>query len=100
MQLVLSTISATDEVVSTRKISDMYARGYRSDESVKLPAAYTIPGIPINRSPTPDTARQWPHLEVIAHQLTPLQDVVVALLISYNCAEALMPRDVVTSLNS
>ena len=102
MQLVLSTMSATDEVVSTRKISDLYVRGYKSDERVKLPAAYTRPGIPINRShiPTPDTARQWPHLEGIAHQLTPLQDVDVALLIGYNCAEALMPRDVVPSLNN
>ena len=95
-------MSATDDVVSTRKISDLYVRGYKSDERVKLPAAYTRPGIPINRShiPTPDTARQWPHLEEIAHHLTPLQDVEVTLLIGYNCAEALMPRDVVPSLNN
>ena len=86
VQLVISTKSATDEVASTQNISDPCVRGHKSDGIFKLPiTAYTIPHIPINLShiPTPDTARQWPHLEWIVHQLTPLQDVEFALLIGH-----------------
>ena len=97
VQLVISTKSATDEVASTRNISDPCVRGHKSDGIFKLPTAYTIPHIPINLShiPTPDTARQWPHLEWIVHQLTPLQDVEFALLIGHNFNIALMSIDVV-----
>ena len=102
VQLVISTKSATDEVASSQNISDPCVRGHNSDGIFKLPiTAYTIPHIPINLShiPTPDTARQWPHLEWIVHQLTPLQDVEFALLIGHNFNIALMSRDVVPSLN-
>ena len=98
VQLVISTKSATDEVASTQNISDPCVRGHKSDGIFKLPiTAYTIPHIPINlsRIPTPDTARQWPHLEWIVHQLTPLQDVEFALLIGHNFNIALMSIDVV-----
>ena len=98
VQLVISTKSATDEVASTQNISDPCVRGHKSDGIFKLPiTAYTIPHIPINLShiPTPDTARQWPHLEWIVHQLTPLQDVEFALLIGHNFNIALMSIDVV-----
>ena len=98
VQLVISTKSATDEVASSQNISDPCVRGHKSDGISKLPiTAYTIPYIPINLShiPTPDTARQWPHLEWIVHQLTPLQDVEFALLIGHNFNIALMSIDVV-----
>ena len=98
VQLVISTKSATDEVASSQNISDPCVRGHKSDGIFKLPiTAYTIPHIPINLShiPTPDTARQWPHLEWIVHQLTPLQDVEFALLIGHNFNIALMSIDVV-----
>ena len=76
-------------------------RGHKSDERFKLPTAYTRPRIPINLShvPTPDTARRWPRLEWILHQLIHLQDVEFALLIGHNFNIALMSRDVVPSLN-
>ena len=76
-------------------------RGHKSDERFKLPTAYTRPRIPINLShvPTPDTARRWPRLEWIVHQLTHLRDVEFALLIGHNFNIALMSRDVVPSLN-
>ena len=98
VQLVISTKSATDEVASTQNISDPCVRGHKSDGIFKLPiTAYTRPHIPINLShiPTPDTTRQWPHLEWIVHQLTPLQDVEFALLIGHNFNIALMSIDVV-----
>ena len=98
VQLVISTKSATDEVASTQNISDPCVRGHKSDGIFKLPiTAYTRPHIPINFShiPTPDTTRQWPHLEWIVHQLTPLQDVEFALLIGHNFNIALMSIDVV-----
>ena len=98
VQLVISTKSATDEVASTQNISDPCVRGHKSDGIFKLTiTAYTRPHIPINLShiPTPDTTRQWPHLEWIVHQLTPLQDVEFALLIGHNFNIALMSIDVV-----
>jgi hypothetical protein len=99
VQLVLSTMSARNEPVITRKISDLHVRGYNCSEKIKLCAAYTSPGIPVDRShiPTPDTARRWPHLQKIADQLVPLQDVDVGLLIGYNCTQALIPREVIPS---
>ena len=98
VQIVISTKSASDEVASTQNISDPCVRGHKSDGIFKLPiTAYTRPHIPINLShiPTPDTTRQWPHLEWIVHQLTPLQDVEFALLIGHNFNIALMSIDVV-----
>ena len=39
VQLVIFTKSATDEVASTRNISDPYVRGHKSDERFQLPTA-------------------------------------------------------------
>lgn len=53
--------------------------------------------MPANRShiPTPEIARRWPHLEIIADELLPLTDCKVGLVIGYNCMKALTPRDVI-----
>ena len=45
--------------------------------------------------PTPEKAKQISYLEPIANELMPLQDCEVGLLIGYNCARALLSRDVI-----
>ena len=58
--------------------------------------------MPANRShiPTPEMARKWPHLQGIADELMPLSDCEVGLLIGYNCARALVPRDVIVPIDN
>jgi hypothetical protein len=98
-QLLLSTMSSRDEIVNTREISNLCVRGYNREEIIQLPPAYSRPQIPTERThiPTPETAKGWPHLERIADELTPLQDVEVGLLIGYNCTQAFVPREVIAS---
>ena len=45
-------------------------------------------------------ARKWPHLQGIADELKPFSDCEVGLLIGYNCAHALVPRDVIAPIDN
>ena len=67
-----------------------------------LPQAFTRNIMPANRAhiPTPDMARKWPHLEFLADELMPLRTCEVGLLIGYNCARALTPRDVIAPVDN
>ena len=100
VKLKLSTMSSTDKIITANKISSLYVRGYHEQTKIKLPPAYTRKEVPTNRShiPTPEVAKQWPHLEKIANNLVPLLDVKVALLIGYNCTKALTPREVISTI--
>ena len=40
-------------------------------------------------------SRNWPHLQRVVDQLSPVMDIEVGLLIGYNCPRALLPREVV-----
>lgn len=73
------------------------ARSFNSEHRIPLPETYTREIMPANRShiPTPEIARRWPHLEIIADELLPLTDWKVGLVIGYNCMKALTPRDVI-----
>lgn len=53
--------------------------------------------MPADRShiPTPEVANAWPYLKPIASEIMPLQNCEIGLLIGYNCARALIPRDVI-----
>ena len=53
--------------------------------------------MPINRShnPTPTTVNEWPHLHCIRDKLVPEMECEVGLLIGYDCAQALVPREVI-----
>ena len=44
--------------------------------------------------------QKWPHLQGIADELMPLSDCEVGLLIGYNCARALVPRDVIAPIDN
>ena len=54
--------------------------------------------IGVNREsiPTPDIARQWDHLKNVADSIPNRQSCDVGILIGYNCAQALAPREVIS----
>lgn len=70
----------------------------RSEVRIKLPTTYTRDYIPANRSdiPTCETAKNLPHLEHLADEMSPKLDCEVGLLMGYNCPQALLPRDVLS----
>ena len=73
-------------------------RGYSAERRITLPTAYIRHYIPLDRSHilTNETAKCWPHLAGIVNELPVLKDSEVGLLIGYDCAQALAPRQVIT----
>ncbi|XP_064647111.1 uncharacterized protein LOC135499967 [Lineus longissimus] len=96
-KLNLSTMSKERQTVETSRVKGLLVRGLNSELKIKLPATYTREIMPSNRDhiPTPSIAREWPHLCDIAEKFHPQQSCEVGLLIGYNCARALTPREVV-----
>ena len=97
VNLLLSTMYAEKKVVKSNKIKGLSVRAFNKSLRLPLPVTYTRQIMPANRShiPTPEKAKQISYLEPIARELMPLQDCEVGLLIGYNCAHALLPRDVI-----
>ena len=98
VKLSLSTMYAENRVVDSQKIKGLSVRGLNNSLRISLPNAYTRNIMPANRShiPTPEMTRKWPHLEPIAEYLTDLNPCQIGLLIGYNCAQCLIPREVIT----
>ena len=96
VNLQLSTLSAQDELVPSRRLIGLQVRGQYAEALISLPVAYSRDIMPTNDDhiPTPSTTRQWEHLHHIADQIAPKQDCEVGLLIGYNCPQALVPRQV------
>ena len=102
VKLRLSTMHAENSVVDSSKIHGLMVRGYNSSTRLSLPSVFTRNIMPANRDhiPTPEMARKWPHLYDIADELMPLSDCEVGLLIGYNCARALTPREVIAPIDN
>ena len=102
VKLRLSTMHAENWVVDSSKIQGLMVRGCNSSSKLPLPSAFTRNIMPANRShiPTPVIARKWPHLHGIADELMPLSDCEVGLLIGYNSARALVPRDMIAPIDN
>jgi hypothetical protein len=98
VNLKLTTMTAKDKSIQSRKFKNLVIRGYDSQKRIMLPNAYSRDFIPVERShiPTPETAKRWPHLRGIAHRLQPIRDCEVGLLIGYDCPSALAPRNCIT----
>ena len=98
VKLSLSTMYAGNRVVDSQKIKGLSVRGLNNSLRISFPDAYTRNIVPVNRShiPTPEMARMWSHLEPIAKYLTDLNLCQIGLLIGYNCAPCLIPREVIT----
>ncbi len=95
--LQLSTMSSCNQLIDTEKYTGLVVRAYNSQLKISLPAVYSRDEIPVNREtiPTPESARSWRHLEVIAGDLMPMDTCQIGILIGYNCSKALLPRDVI-----
>ncbi|XP_026015330.1 uncharacterized protein LOC113016608 [Astatotilapia calliptera] len=98
VKLKLTTMIGRDVIVKSQRVSGLCVRGYRSSLLIDLPPAYAKDCIPVNRAhiPTCETAKRWNHLSKVIEEIPPLQDCEVGLLIGYNCARAMAPRDVIT----
>ena len=95
--LRLSTMLAKNQEIRSVKVCNLLVRGHDSDIRIPIPTAYSREIIPANRNhiPTPEVAKRWSYLEKIADKLLPLQPCDIGLLIGYDCARALIPRDVI-----
>lgn len=98
VKLKISTITSKTKVVPSHKLNGLQVRGIMSEVRIKLPTIYTRDYKPANRShiPTCETAKNWPHLEHLAEEMSPKLDCEVGLLVGYNCPQALLPRDVLS----
>ncbi len=97
VQLTISTMSSENLRVPSTKVSGLQVRANNGGNKLSLPALYTRAVMPVNRShiPTPEIARQYPHLARIADELLSPGDIRVGLLIGYNCPKALAPKEVI-----
>ena len=98
VNLKLTTMTNKEANTQCGRVSSLKLRGYSSDITIEVPAAYTKQVIPLDYSqvPTKETARKWKHLKVIAEEIPPLLDIDAGLLIGYNVSQALAPREVIT----
>ena len=99
--LRLTTMTDRCKNIPCRRFENLVVRGFKSATKVPLPAAYSRNSIPLDEAhiPTPETARQWPHLNSLSNQLAPKQDCPIGLLIGYNCAWALAPKNCIPGKN-
>ncbi|XP_038070490.1 uncharacterized protein LOC119739571 [Patiria miniata] len=97
VRLKLATMTSASSMIDCSAVTNLIVRGMHSSNRIRIPRAYTREFIPVNKStiPTTDTARRWPHLERITHEMAPLQNCEVGMLIGYNCPQALAPRDTI-----
>ena len=99
--LKISTLTEDDAFISSRKFSGLRVRSASSSEYIKLPPAIARHHLSLDTAQilTPETVKKHQHLQHLAQKLTPLQpDCHAGLLIGYDCAEALMPLNVVQGL--
>ena len=97
VNLSLSTMFSSNEVVQSKRISGLQVCGYNSDIEITVPIAYTRDIIPANRNhiPTAEMTQNWPHLQGMSSYLMPVSDCEIGMLIGYNCPRALTPREVI-----
>ena len=69
---------------------------------IRLPRAFTKQDLPVDEQEiaTPKKVKRWNYLEGIANEICPNTDISVGLLIGANCAEALEPKEVISSSES
>lgn len=97
VKLKLTTMTDRCSIVPSQRVDGLRVRGYNSEKYIDLPPTYTQEYIPLEKHtiPTRETAKKWPHLLSIANEMPDLLDCPIALLIGYDCARALKPREVI-----
>nr|XP_043899053.1 uncharacterized protein LOC122780247 [Solea senegalensis] len=98
VKLKLSTMTDKSSIVNCHRAVGLKVRGYCSQECIELPPAYTQDYIPLEKNsiPTRDTASRWVHLLSVAEEMPDLLNCPVGLLIGYDCARALKPKEVMS----
>lgn len=97
IKLNLYTMLGREEIC-IEKISGMVVKRIDKRVEIELPKSYSRTSIPFRRNqiPTPEVAKEWPHLTKIADKLHPYQSGTdVGILIGCNCPRAIKPREVV-----
>ena len=69
---------------------------------IKLPRKYTKQDLPVDEQEiaTPGKVKKWNYLEGTTNETCSNTDISVGLLIGSNCAEALEPKEVISSRES
>lgn len=85
-------------IVDCQRAKGLRVRGCLAQEYIELPPTYTREYIPLERNgvPTRETARKWTHLLSIAEEMPDLLNCPAGLLIGFDCARALKPKQVVS----
>ena len=78
------------------------AESWGKPKGIKLPRAYTKQDLPVDEQEiaTPEKVENWNYLEGISSELYPNTDISVGLMIGANFAEALEPKEVISSRES
>ena len=97
VNMSVSTMSGINQQVASRKCSGFKVQGYNTSQIIDLPAVFSRPDIPIDRShiPKPDSFVDQSHLKDISSRLSYFSDIDIGLLIGFNCPEASVPLEVV-----
>ena len=99
--LRLTTVQEGNTLLKKQKIRGLEVLDYQRENVVKLPAAFSSPLIPANRSqiPKPDAVSHWKDLQRVTKELMPYRaDIEVSLLIGTNCTKAIRPREIVAEV--
>ena len=97
IKLNLYTMLGKEEIC-VEKISGLVVKRIDKRVDIELPKLYSRASIPFRRNqiPTPEVAKELPHLTKIADKLHPYQSGTdVGILIGCNCPRAIKPRKVV-----
>lgn len=97
VNLQVNTILGTN-TARMRKVSGLQIQDVNGEHSpVKVPYAYAQENIPATHHDiaTPETARQWEHLKVIADQIHHQPHVSIGMLIGRNVPTAFQPLEVI-----
>ena len=89
--------------VPVQKIDGLVVESLDGTAPIELSKTYSRDNIPSrsNQIPTPETARQWPHLKNLEKEIAPYNcDMEVGILIGCNCPKALKPRNVILGKES
>ena len=86
VNLSLSTLSSSNEIVSSTKVSGIQVRGYNNKNFVSLSALFSRDSIPANRDhiPTYEKVNNWSHLRFLKYKLAPELQCPVGLIIGYD----------------
>ena len=87
--------------VTCKRVTGFQVQGHGCEKSINLPALYSRPQFPSDRSHIPSAAicNKFPHLSRVANELMPLQNVEIGLLLGYDVSYVHQPQEIVASVN-